>query len=438
MTKSPRKAQIESTDSEPYRAWNCCARSLRPQDVCATVLGFFLASCGTVVSVAAQSKILPIMRAPVVVDVESTGFGRSDRIIEIALITLDPATWETVDEYDTLINPARDVGPTGVHGITASMVEAAPTFTEIIGAVAMRLNGSVLVAHNLAFDARMLHYEFQRCGVAIDLGEGHCTYRATSKKLIRACEDCEIPLSQHHRALADARATAELGRRLHLARTGSCTMAVTISDPPRTVAHPTLRRGLVDTYASPMHRVVSRASYPNCDRSIQEYLDMLDWVLDDGVIDATEQLEIRRLARDLRISDKDRADAHRAYLNCIISAARRDGVISVAEHELIVRIATQLEVHDVAIPKQSFVSPVNTIRQGTRICFSGGASGSKDRLMAIAERAGFVPVLSVTKKGCDLLVAADVATSSSKAKSARKWGIPILSAQDFVERCGSD
>lgn len=378
------------------------------------------------------------MHTPVVVDVESTGLGRHDRIVEIALITLDPATWETVDEYDTLINPVRDVGPTGVHGITASMVEAAPTFMEVIAAVAMRLKGSVLVAHNLTFDARMLESEFQRCSVAINLGTGHCTYRATRKKLIVACEDCEIPLSHQHRALADARATAELARRLRLASKAHRTMAVTINNPPQMVARHTLRRGLVDTDSSPMHRIVSRASYPNCDWSVQQYLDMLDWVLDDGVIDAAERLEIRRLAADLGISEEDRADAHRAYLNCIVSAAQRDGVITAAEHKLIVRIATQLEVQDVAIPEMSAVPPVNTIPPGSRICFTGVDAESKDWLMAIAEHAGFVPVGSLTKKGCDVLVAADVATSSSKARNARKWGIPILSAKEFDKRYGND
>lgn len=378
------------------------------------------------------------MHTPVVVDVESTGFGRHDRIVEIALITLDPVTWEIVDEYDTLINPIRDVGPTGVHGITPSMVEAAPTFMEVIGAVAKRLEGSVLVAHNLTFDARMLANEFQRCSVAIDLGTGHCTYRATRKKLIVACEDCEISLSHQHRALADARATAELARRLRLAREADRTMAVTINDAPQMVARHTLRRGLVDTDSSPMHRIVSRASYPNCDWSVQQYLDMLDWVLDDGVIDATEQLEIRRLADDLGISEEDRADAHRAYLDCIISAAQRDGVISAAEHKLIVRIATQLKVQDVAIPETSAVPPVDTIRHGSRICFTGGGEDGRDWLMAIAEHAGFVPVGSVSKKGCDVLVAADVSTSSGKARTARKWGIPILSAKEFVKRYGDD
>ena len=47
----------------------------------------------------------------VVIDCETTGLGQHDRIVEITALTLNPQTWEPVDEYDTLINPERDVGP---------------------------------------------------------------------------------------------------------------------------------------------------------------------------------------------------------------------------------------------------------------------------------------------------------------------------------------
>ena len=374
----------------------------------------------------------PGIPTPVVVDVETTGFGRSDKIVEIAAITLDSATWETVDEYDTLINPERDVGPTGVHGITASMVEAAPTFSDVIGAIATRLRGSVLIAHNLAFDARMLRYEFERRGIAIDPGAGLCTYLATRKKLVLACEELDIPLSQQHRALADARATAELARRLRFANRTRSAKVVNIGYVPHGLSHHTMRRGLADAGTSPMHRVVSCASYPNCDAAIQQYLDMLDWVLDDGVIDAKERSEMERLALDLGISSEARMNAHRAYVNCIISAAKRDGVISAAEHELIVRIAAQLNVDDVETPEVTSVPVVNEFPEGSRVCFTGTAN--KARLERIAERAGFQPVRGVSRTGCDVLVAADVATSSGKGRNARKWGIPIVSAKEFEER----
>ena len=62
----------------------------------------------------------------VVFDTETTGLGRCDRVVEIAAITMDPRTGEIIDKFETLINPERDIGPTSIHGITASMVETAP------------------------------------------------------------------------------------------------------------------------------------------------------------------------------------------------------------------------------------------------------------------------------------------------------------------------
>ena len=114
----------------------------------------------------------------VVIDCETTGLGRRDRIIEIAAVTLDSRTLEPVDEYDTLINPERDLGPVGPHGITASMVEAAPVFSEIASAFARRIHGATLVAHNLSFDTRMLTSEFARLGVSFDGGKAYVLCRA--------------------------------------------------------------------------------------------------------------------------------------------------------------------------------------------------------------------------------------------------------------------
>ena len=149
-----------------------------------------------------------------VVDCETTGLGKHDRIVEIAVVRLDPITWETTDEYDTLVNPERDVGPVGVHGVSASMVEAAPVFGEIAAALQRRLHGTILVAHNLSFDARMLGQEFDRLGIDCYLGQGLCTLRATREKLIAACQRHSIRLDNQHRALADARATAMLARKV--------------------------------------------------------------------------------------------------------------------------------------------------------------------------------------------------------------------------------
>ena len=63
-----------------------------------------------------------------------------DRIVEIGIVRVS-ADGSTVDEYATLINPMRDVGPTHVHGITQEDVAHAPTFVEALGDVLARLAG---------------------------------------------------------------------------------------------------------------------------------------------------------------------------------------------------------------------------------------------------------------------------------------------------------
>jgi DNA polymerase-3 subunit epsilon len=54
-------------------------------------------------------------------------------------------------------------------------------------------------------------------------------------------------------------------------------------------------------------------------------------------------------------------------------------------------------------------------------------------LEAMAAASGLQPVSGVSRKSCDLLVAADVASSSGKAKRARDLGIPVISAGEFLE-----
>ena len=156
--------------------------------------------------------VFAVDRPLVVIDCETTGLGRVDRVIEIAALTLDPQSGETIDEYDTLINPQRGVGPTRIHGITSAMVEAAPVFSEVIAALAARLSRCIVVAHNISFDQRMIGDEFARLGVPIDWGRGICTYQLSGLNLGDACDHYGITLDNHHRALADARAAAELVR----------------------------------------------------------------------------------------------------------------------------------------------------------------------------------------------------------------------------------
>jgi DNA polymerase-3 subunit epsilon len=153
-----------------------------------------------------------------VVDVETTGFAAhgADRIIEVAVVHLDERG-DITDEWCTLINPGRDLGPQHVHGIRTADVWSAPSFDQAAGALADRLAGRVLVAHNLAFDSRFLAAEFGRLGYDFPTS-GLCTMllaprflpNLSSKSLKACCAATGISQGVAHSALYDARATGLL------------------------------------------------------------------------------------------------------------------------------------------------------------------------------------------------------------------------------------
>ncbi|MFB7246459.1 DNA polymerase III subunit epsilon [Streptomyces populi] len=154
-----------------------------------------------------------------VVDVETTGLARDDRIISAAVYRLD-ARGEVEDHWYTMVNPERDPGPVWIHGLTSEVLEGAPLFGEVAEEFAARLDGRVLVAHNAVFDWSMIAREYARAGREAPVRRRLCTI-ALSKEL-------GLPLPNHkleslaahfgvvqqraHHALDDARVLAEAFR----------------------------------------------------------------------------------------------------------------------------------------------------------------------------------------------------------------------------------
>ncbi len=379
-----------------------------------------------------------------VVDVETTGLYNSDRIVEVAVVTLAPDGM-IVDEWDTLVNPQRDVGPVHIHRITPSMVSAAPTFEEISVALAARLDGSVLVAHNLPFDARMLTNEFDRVGGRLDIGDGFCTYRATGEKLSYACERRAIPLDNAHRALADVRATARLMAAVADPTEMHRLAPATVIPPPFPLNPRTLRRDAHDDGEAQMPylvRLTERTGRHGEADAALRYMDLLDRALSDLVLTDTEHHHLSRLAAEAGLSPDEVEGIHRRYLDGIIDAALRDGIVDATEESLIARAAGELGVPDGHVLRRIGGHIVTggsfTLSPGARVCFTGTMTGpdgtvlSRDAMETLAVDRGFAPVANVTKKGCDLLVAADPSSQSGKAKKARAYGIPVAAASDFL------
>ena len=158
----------------------------------------------------------------VVVDVETTGGGGGDRIVEFGAVTV--AGGEIIDVFETLINPERPISShvSRLTSITWDMVRRAPTIRDVAPRIADVLRGHVFVAHNANFDWRFVSSELARFGGRELIGERICTVRLARavvpglkrRSLGSLSYYYGIENPARHRAGGDALATARLLIRL--------------------------------------------------------------------------------------------------------------------------------------------------------------------------------------------------------------------------------
>lgn len=157
-----------------------------------------------------------------VVDVETTGLKPvKESITELAVILMDEQTIEK--EWHTLINPTRLIPAqiTRLTGISNQMVADAPKFYEIARELVLMTEGRILVAHNAPFDYSFIREEFRRLGYDYRRKK-KCTVQLSrrllpglpSYSLGAICRNLGIVNHARHRALGDAKATADLFRML--------------------------------------------------------------------------------------------------------------------------------------------------------------------------------------------------------------------------------
>src|SRR6476620_7456261 len=110
----------------------------------------------------AFSLVQPLGDTPIaVLDVETTGasadFGH--RVIELGIVRLEAG--RIVAEYQQLIDPQRRIsaGVTALTGISQSMVDGQPTFTDQLPAAMQLLRGAAVLGHNVRFDLSFLRKE---------------------------------------------------------------------------------------------------------------------------------------------------------------------------------------------------------------------------------------------------------------------------------------
>lgn len=376
-------------------------------------------------------------RSYVVVDVETTGLTAKDRIVEVAAVVVDEKG-RVKDEWDTLVNPERSVGASHIHGITDDMVQTAPTFEEIGAALAEKLEGRILVAHNLPFEERFLIREYQKAGGKANLGRGVDTLELTGQKLEQACEKLGIRYRDKHRALADAHATAELLSRIiaHVRR---------IDVKPVTISHNltySLRthrreatRGRKGAEAAGLVRTILGLAHDGHKSHEVAYLEQLDLALADQVLSAKEKLQMRMVARQYGLDDEAIHELHIRYMDELVRAAVRDGIVTAEEEQQLVRVAEALGVDNplerVDVAEARYQRP--DIPQDGVVVFTGGSAEERAKLEQLARDCGYQVEDTLTKKRTRLLVAQSLAVNTAKLRNAQKWGIPTVTFEDFAE-----
>ena len=232
-------------------------------------------------------------------DVETTGFNKNDRIIEIGIVAFKGG--KVLEEWSTLINPLRDVGKTNIHGITSSMVSTAPLIEEVLNDIFRMINGRVLVAHQFSFDARMLIQELNRANTHGDLGKGFCTMIAsrrllpgTGDSLAATCAELEVTTINAHNALGDARMTMQIFQHLNEDEQEVCPASVEYQkdmNPSRVLTREAFSPE-PDDAIDRIKAFTEKVPFPTSDEKFVAYLLLLNMAMQDLVISKNEQAEL--------------------------------------------------------------------------------------------------------------------------------------------------
>ncbi len=131
-------------------------------------------------------------------------------ICQVGLVRVEAGV--VTRELSLLVRPPENFYSdynTAVHGLTWQDTANELGFDTIWPQIAAFIEGQTVVAHNMAFDGSCLKQALELYGIAQPSFEKQCTYKLFNKRLNVLSEEFDIPLN-HHDALSDARACAEL------------------------------------------------------------------------------------------------------------------------------------------------------------------------------------------------------------------------------------
>ena len=168
--------------------------------------------------VVTNGKGQSLMDSFVVFDIETTGFSAiNDRIIEIGAVKI--VGGEITDKFSSFVNPEVPI-PFEIEQLTSirdDMVIDAPKIETVLPEFLEFCEDCVLVAHNASFDVGFIKKNAERQGITIDftvidtVGLSRILLPQLSRfRLNTVAKALNVTLENHHRAVDDAGATAEI------------------------------------------------------------------------------------------------------------------------------------------------------------------------------------------------------------------------------------
>lgn len=359
------------------------------------------------------------------------------------------------------------MGPTRIHGLSASSLVGAPTFEEAAPSIWQWLTGRVFVGHNARFDLAFLDAELGRCGLHLPPPPVMCTMRLAgsyltglpARTLVACCDAAGVKLDDHQSALADALASAELlscFRALHnglppswaeerrsASETHWGTVPANVGFCPFSRARQVERRAAQQPpLAELVHRLPHGAwMLPGVD----SYLGVLDRVLEDRMVTSDGLSDLLEVAETLGVTQEIAEEAHRQYLSDLAAAAWADGEVTDEERADLLEVAQllgiatgeALTVLETSRMREGARAPMGqALTSGDRVVFTGEMAHSRAALEASAVKAGLQVTGAVSSKTA-VVVMADPHSQSGKAKRARELGIRTVTEQVFLRLVGA-
>ena len=186
---------------------------------------FFKVICGCEIylvddlkNIVVNPKGQSLMDSFVVFDIETTGFSSvKNHIIEIGAVKVENG--KIVDRFSTYVNPQEPIPYriTKLTTITDADVMDAPTIDQVLPEFFAFCEGCVLVAHNASFDIGFIKENARRLG--LPYAYTHVDTLAMARVLLpqlakftldHVAKTVGVSLENHHRAVDDAEATAEI------------------------------------------------------------------------------------------------------------------------------------------------------------------------------------------------------------------------------------